>query len=133
MFLAGFAPGYGSLADPPGSSVLAAAVSWVEATLLGTVATSIAVIAISIVGFMMLSGRISIRPALGVILGSFILFGASTIAAGIQAASGPSAVAYAYAPVPPVQALPAAAPSAAPDSVATLADDPHAGAALPRY
>ena len=56
---------------------------------MGTVATVAAVIAIASVGFMMLTGRINWRHGATVILGCFVLFGASAIVAGIrQMASG---------------------------------------------
>lgn len=74
-------------ADPQGSGVLINAVSWLQGTLLGTVATVAAVIAVASVGFMMLSGRINWRYGATVILGCFILFGAATIVAGIRSAS----------------------------------------------
>ncbi|MFN9091299.1 MAG: TrbC/VirB2 family protein, partial [Alphaproteobacteria bacterium] len=69
-------------ADPAGSSPLIAALSWVQGTLLGTVATSAAVIAIAIVGFLMLSGRMEWRRGVIVIVGAFIIFGAVSIVAG---------------------------------------------------
>lgn len=72
------------LADPAGSGVLVSAVQWLRGTLLGTVATVAAVIAVAVVGFMMLTGRINWRYGLTVILGCFILFGAASIVAGIQ-------------------------------------------------
>ena len=71
-------------ADPAGSGVLVSAMSWLQSTLLGTLATVAAVIAVSTVGFMMLTGRINWRHGVTVILGCFILFGASTIVAGIH-------------------------------------------------
>jgi type IV secretion system protein VirB2 len=74
----------GSLADPQGSGVLVAAVRWLEGTLLGTIATVVAVIAVASVGFLMLTGRINWRYGATVILGCFILFGAASIVAGIQ-------------------------------------------------
>ena len=77
--------GSGPLLESPGSSVIASAVLWLQGTLLGSLASTIAVIAIASVGLMMLSGRVNIRYGLTVILGCFILFGASTIAAGIMA------------------------------------------------
>src|SRR3546814_8806830 len=46
-------------ADPAGSGVLVSAVRWLEGTLLGTIATVLAVIAVATVGFMMLTGRIN--------------------------------------------------------------------------
>lgn len=70
--------------DPNGSSPIVGAVQWLQGTLLGTVATVVAVIAIAIVGFMMLTGRMNWRYGATVILGCFILFGAASIVAGIQ-------------------------------------------------
>lgn len=75
------------LADPPGSSALVAAVQWLEATLLGTIATTIAVTCVAWVGVMMLSGRVNIRHGVTTILGCFLLFGAASIAAGIRCAA----------------------------------------------
>ncbi len=73
--------------DPRGSGPILAAVNWVQGTLLGNVATAVAVIAVAIVGFMMLTGRMNWRHGITVILGCFILFGAAAIVAGIQAAA----------------------------------------------
>ena len=73
-----------SYSDPAGSGVLVGAVNWLQGTLLGTVATVVAVIAVASVGFMMLTGRINWRYGVTVILGCFILFGAATIVAGIR-------------------------------------------------
>ncbi len=74
-----------SLADPQGSGVIVSAVRWLQGTLLGTIATVVAVIAVAAVGLMMLTGRINWRYGATVILGVFILFGAASIVAGIQA------------------------------------------------
>lgn len=73
-----------SYSDPAGSGVLVSAMSWLQGTLLGTVATVAAVIAVATVGFMMLTGRINWRYGVTVILGCFILFGAASIVAGIR-------------------------------------------------
>lgn len=73
-----------TLADPAGSGVLVSALSWLQGTLLGTVATVVAVIAVASVGFLMLTGRINWRYGATVIIGCFILFGAASIVAGIQ-------------------------------------------------
>lgn len=75
-------------ADPEGSGVIIGAVGWLQGTLLGTVATVAAVIAVASVGFMMLTGRINWRHGAVVILGCFILFGAASIVGGIRAAAG---------------------------------------------
>lgn len=79
-----------SYADPAGSGALVGAVSWLQGTLLGTVATVVAVIAVASVGYMMLTGRMNWRYGITVIVGCFILFGAAGIVGGIQstAASG---------------------------------------------
>ena len=71
-------------ADPAGSGVIVSAVNWLQGTLLGTVATVVAVIAVAVVGLMMLTGRINWRYGATVIIGCFILFGAASIVAGIQ-------------------------------------------------
>ena len=76
-----------ALPDPEGSGVIINAVNWLQGTLMGTVATVVAVIAVASVGFMMLTGRINWRHGAVVILGCFILFGAASIVAGIRAAA----------------------------------------------
>lgn len=77
--------------DPQGSGVILGAARWVQGTLLGTVATVIAVIAVAVVGLLMLTGRINWRYGAIVILGCFILFGAASIVAGIQSTAALSA------------------------------------------
>ena len=74
--------------NPEGSGVLVRAVQWMQGTLLGTIATVVAVIAVASVGFLMLTGRINWRYGATVILGCFILFGAASIVAGIQSTAG---------------------------------------------
>jgi len=75
--------------DPAGSNVIVGALSWMQGTLMGTLATVAAVIAIAACGFMMLTGRLNWRYGATVILGCFILFGAGAIVSGIrQAATG---------------------------------------------
>jgi type IV secretory pathway VirB2 component (pilin) len=73
--------------DPAGSGPIVGAVSWVQGTLLGNVATTAAVIAVAVVGLMMLTGRIDWRRGATVILGCFILFGAAAIVGGIRSAA----------------------------------------------
>lgn len=75
--------------DPAGSSPILAALEWVQGTLLGNLATTAAVIAVAVVGFMMLTGRIEWRRGLTVVIGCFVIFGAAAIVAGIRSlASG---------------------------------------------
>ena len=74
--------------DPAGSGPINNALAWMQNTLLGSVATAVAVMAVAAVGFMMLTGRMNWRFGATVILGCFIIFGAASIVAGIQGAAG---------------------------------------------
>jgi type IV secretory pathway VirB2 component (pilin) len=74
-------------ADPQGSGPIVAALGWLQGTLLGNVATAVAVMAVAAVGFMMLTGRMNWRFGATVIIGTFILFGAGAIVSGIQSAA----------------------------------------------
>jgi len=112
-----------------GSNAFTSALAWLQGTLLGTVATAVAIIAIASIGILMLTGRIDVRRAAQVIFGCFILFGASTIAGGIMAAvngRGPDTGSVQAAPPPPQLPPPPTAPPAS-----ATPYDPYAGAALP--
>lgn len=74
--------------DPAGSSPLVAAMQWIEGTMLGNVATAAAVVAVAVVGFLMLTGRIEWRRGLVVVIGCFIIFGAVAIVTGIRSLAG---------------------------------------------
>lgn len=117
-----------SLIDPTGSSALVAAVIWIQETLLGTVATTVAIVAVASIGLMMLSGRMNVRHGATVVAGCFILFGASSIAAGIRSAGE-----YAYEDDALMAEHPA--PPPAPVFLAPLPSkpdpDPYAGASVP--
>lgn len=88
ILLAFAAPQPALAADPAGSGPIVNALGWLRDTLLGNVATAVAVIAVAMVGFMMLTGRMNWRFGATVILGCFILFGAASIVAGIQSTAG---------------------------------------------
>src|SRR5687767_11597511 len=74
-------------ADPAGSGPIVAALAWLQGTLLGNVATAVAVMAVAAVGFLMLTGRMNWRFGATVIIGCFFLFGAASIVAGLQSVS----------------------------------------------
>ena len=74
-------------ADPQGSGPIVSALGWMQSTLLGSVATAVAVMAVAAVGFMMLTGRMNWRFGATVIIGCFVLFGAASIVGGIQSAA----------------------------------------------
>ncbi|MEZ4703517.1 MAG: TrbC/VirB2 family protein [Rhodothermales bacterium] len=73
--------------DPAGSGPIVGALLWLQGTLLGNVATAVAVMAVAAVGFLMLTGRMNWRFGATVIIGCFILFGAGAIVSGIQSAA----------------------------------------------
>jgi type IV secretion system protein VirB2 len=74
--------------EPAGSSPLLAALQWVQDTLLGRLATTAAVIAVALIGYLMLTGRFEWRRGLTVLVGIFVIFGAVTIVAGIRGLAG---------------------------------------------
>lgn len=80
-------PAHAQTTDPQGSGPIVAALAWLQGTLLGNVATAVAVMAVAAVGFMMLTGRMNWRFGATVIIGCFILFGAGAIVSGIQSAA----------------------------------------------
>jgi type IV secretion system protein VirB2 len=77
-------PAFAQAGDPQGSGPIVAALTWLQGTLLGNVATAVAVIAVAMVGFMMLTGRMNWRFGATVVLGCFVLFGSAAIVSGIQ-------------------------------------------------
>jgi type IV secretion system protein VirB2 len=117
-----------SLGEPPDASVILPAAQWIEATLLGNLATAVAIVAVASIGFAMLTGRIDVRRGGTIILGCFILFGASTIANGLRAAaSNPDAQYLESASIaPPSFARPTQTDAANPGY------DPYAGASVPQ-
>jgi type IV secretory pathway VirB2 component (pilin) len=117
-----------SLTDPPADSPIADAVQWVQSAALGSTATTIAVLAVAAVGLLMLSGRLELRRGITVVIGCFILFGATgvaTILTGIAGADKqPSQPVTRPASMPPDQLRPPAPQPAA--------YDPYAGASVPQ-
>ncbi|WP_420607455.1 TrbC/VirB2 family protein [Novosphingopyxis sp.] len=114
-----------SLFDPSGSNAVVEAALWVQRLLLGSLATSIAVIAVAWLGFMMLQGSVSIRRGTQLLAGCFILFGAASIAQGLaglaQREGGREAIAADYRP----------AATVSPQATELAPYDPYAGASVP--
>lgn len=119
------------VSDPGGANVFLSAAQWLQALLLGSLATSLAVIAIASVGLLMLSGRVNLRRGATVILGCFILFGAATIAQGLRGVTGSF-----VDPPAGVQPVPAPPPAlvdlSRPPDTAIGPSDPYAGASIRR-
>lgn len=63
---------------------ITSALVWMQSILLGSIATTLAVMAVAGVGFMMLTGRMNWRYGATVIIGVFIIFGAPRLVATIQ-------------------------------------------------
>lgn len=117
----------GALSDPDGSQPIVAAGRWLEGVLFGSLAVSIAVIAIAWVGFLLLSGRIDIRRGMIVVAGCFILFGAQGVANGLLGlARERESQSLPIAPVTQMVAPAIVQPS--PSAVT----DPYAGASVPQ-
>ena len=76
--------------NPAGSGPIVSALLWMQGTLLGNVATAVAVMAVAAVGFLMLTGRLNWRFGATVIVGCFVLFGAASIVSGIQSVAAAS-------------------------------------------
>ena len=110
----------------PSDTAIPAAVQWLAGTLLGSVATGIAVLAVAFVGFGLLGGQLNWRTGARVVMGVFILFGAPMIAQELMslARHGDASTVeqIAKTPLPPSPPVPAHAP----------VYDPYAGAAVPR-
>lgn len=113
-------------ANPPaangsGGSVSAAS-SWLTALLGGEAALLVATLAVALLGFVFLSGRLEWRRAGFVVLGISLLFGASSIAAGLMGIGGAPVGSSIDVPLPPP-----APPTEMPSAMA----DPYAGASVP--
>lgn len=109
-----------------GENVFLAATDWIQSVVLGPVGISIAVMAIASVGLLMLSGRLNLKRGATVVLGCFILFGASSIARGLHDLTG------ARSSPPAMASADATALEASLSTTPTGTEDPYAGAALRR-
>ena len=98
------------------------AANWVAALLTGSIAVSIAVLAVAVIGFLLLQGRLPYMLAARVVLGCFVLFGAAGFGAALVDLGGGAAV-------PPAPA--AEAPRYAPVAPVAVSSDPYAGATVP--
>lgn len=113
-----------SIAQP---NAIGAAIVWLQSALTGSIAIDVAVIAVAWFGLMLMSGHLSTRRGAQLILGCFIIFGASSIAAGIvDGLSGGNGI-----DGPSLAPPPAIAISPPPKPIQAVPYDPYAGAALP--
>lgn len=110
--------------NPSANSAIIDAVHWWRDVLLGSVGTAVAVLAVSVLGVLMFTGRLPVRRGATVVLGCFILFSAASIADGIT--SGVSRSAPEPSPVPV-----AARAAYTPTVPKPVPYDPYAGASVP--
>lgn len=103
--------------------LLADAVGWLHDVLLGSVATGLAILAVAILGFLMLSGRLALREGLRVVLGCFVLFGAPALAIVMRNLADEEG----HIPIPRETSVPALSARPLPSASAY---DPYAGASL---
>lgn len=114
---------------PSDETPLLDAARWVEGVFQGSIATSIATLAIAALGFSLLRGSYSMRRGLSVIVGCFIVFGASSIVGGLAGSvladrGDPETPSVAMVLGPETPEEPAARPQA------RVNPDPYAGASL---
>jgi type IV secretory pathway VirB2 component (pilin) len=113
-----------------GSDAVVSATQWIEGAFLGSLATAIAILAVAGIGLLMLTGRVDLRRGAAVVVGCFILFGASTIASALQSlAIGGENLKADYGP--PIAVVATRPAITAPPPVPALSD-PYAGASVPR-
>jgi type IV secretion system protein VirB2 len=109
-------------------NAVASSIVWVENALLGSVAVTIATLAIGALGLMMLTGRMDVRRGVQAVVGCFVIFGASSIASGMISAFDRSVDrSQQTAPGSTSVGLPPE-----PGNLPVRQYDPYAGAAIPR-
>jgi type IV secretion system protein VirB2 len=81
-----------SLFDTAPQPALAEASEWTRGVLGGSIATSLCVIAVAILGLLLLTGRLRVRRSIEVVLGSFLLLGAGLLATQLEQLAGGIAV-----------------------------------------
>lgn len=114
----------------PEQDSLATASQWVEQLLQGRTATAIAIMAVAILGYQTMLGRFSMKSAVRVVLGCFILFGSSAIARSlmdrVRDAGAPFATRDVYPPPPAIPPMPIVKPTISPPPNSANPFDPYA-------
>lgn len=73
-----------SLFEPSGSSPLQGAVGWITELMQGPLVATLCVIAVALVGFVALNGRLPVRMGARAVLGCFVVLGAPAIASALM-------------------------------------------------
>ncbi len=116
-----------SLFDSGAIDVFVACAEWIKALLAGTLATSLSIISIACIGFLLLKGRLALDRVAWVLVGAFMIMGAGKLSAGIfaitQSGNG-------EAPASSMVSPPPAGPPTSPHEAQAF--DPYAGASVPQ-
>jgi len=75
-----------SLFDPPVQSAFQASADWLAQLLTGSLVIALCVVAVAFIGLMLMTGHLSWRQSLRVMLGCFVLLGAPAISLALQGA-----------------------------------------------
>ncbi len=111
-----------SLFDAPREAVISTGSDWMTGLIGGSLAVSLCVIAMGILGMLILTGRLHLRRGAQVVLGCFLLLGSAMLARGMVGLGEGGDAAGAETVLPPPQ------PSATPLPPAT--EDRYSGASL---
>lgn len=114
-----------SLFDPPPQPVMEQAGSWIVALLTGSLATTLCIVAVAVLGLALMGGRMQLRAGLQTIIGCFLLLGTALIAGDLAALARETGT-----PEPTSLAI---TPDPEPEAPLPPANyDPYAGASVPR-
>jgi type IV secretory pathway VirB2 component (pilin) len=113
-----------SLFDAPPEPALGAGSGWLTGLLGGSLAVSLCVIAMALLGMLMLTGRLHLRRGAQVMMGCFLLLGSSALAGEIAGFGQGDLPAREFTIIPP--------PLVAEPSLPPVTEDPYSGASLRR-
>ncbi len=116
-----------TLFEPSDDSPLASASNWLESFVPSEMAITFCVIAVALLGFSMLQGRISVRLGARSLIGVFVLLSAPTIAGAFSALGSASPNA-----VPRAVVVESSTVAAEPRKLPPLGSDPNPSASLRR-
>jgi type IV secretory pathway VirB2 component (pilin) len=122
-------PGNGEWIGRGEAGSIASSVEWIQDLLTGQLSVALSVLAIALLGYAMLLGRVQLAAAARVVVGCFILSGASTIATTLLATQQSGAVADPPASPPAIQWSEPPPPLPAPEATGVNPFDPYANSA----
>jgi len=112
-----------SLFEAGGGEPMVVSARWIEGVMVGEIALGVCIIAVAFIGALMLTGRLPLREGARVVVGCFVLLGASVTTAELVGSEGT----VISAPISPPLPEPTEHPR--PD-MPPVHFDPYAGASL---